>query len=184
MLNKYNKIITMTTPNGLIYIEDFITSDEENTFLQHINNLDWDTTLSRRTQQYGYTYPYKLKNSLVETIPIPEIFSEIKQKIENISEKQFDQLIINEYTPGQGISAHTDHIRLFDDTIAILSLGSDIIMKFTKGDLLYEHFIKRNSLTIMQSDSRYLWKHSIPSRKSDNGVPRNTRISLTFRKKM
>jgi alkylated DNA repair dioxygenase AlkB len=33
-----------------------------------------------------------------------------------------DQLIVNEYEPGQGISAHIDCGSCFDDTIAILSL--------------------------------------------------------------
>jgi hypothetical protein len=34
----------------------------------------------------------------------------------------------------------------------------------------------------MKGDSRYKWKHSIASRKKDNGVPRKTRYSLKYRK--
>ena len=41
------------------------------------------------------------------------------------------QLIVNEYTPGQGISAHTD-AKIFGDNIITLSLGSHCGFVFTK----------------------------------------------------
>lgn len=43
---------------------------------------------------------------------------------------KFDQLIVNEYEPGQGINPHIDNIKLFKSDIASLSLGSDCIMIF------------------------------------------------------
>lgn len=44
----------------------------------------------------------------------------------------FDQLIINEYTPGQGINPHIDNPTLFSSPIVSLSLGSDCVMEFDK----------------------------------------------------
>lgn len=100
------------------------------------------------------------------------------------------QLIVNEYTPGQGIAAHTD-AKLFGDTIISLSLGSSCGFVFTLNDGVnndgIEYFVKPRTLMIMNGPSRSDWKHCIPSRKTDKDiatgetVPRTVRISLTFR---
>eukprot|EP00850_Spirogloea_muscicola_P024463 SM000868S23185 [mRNA] locus=s868:820:1584:- [translate_table: standard] len=42
----------------------------------------------------------------------------------------FDQLTVNSYRPGEGIKAHVDLAR-FEDGIAIVSLLSDCLMRFT-----------------------------------------------------
>ena len=43
----------------------------------------------------------------------------------------FDQMIVNGYKPGEGITSHVDLLK-FDDGIALLSLGSPATMTFTK----------------------------------------------------
>lgn len=45
----------------------------------------------------------------------------------------FDQMIVNGYEPGEGISSHVDLLQ-FDDGIAIISLGSPTTMSFTEID--------------------------------------------------
>lgn len=99
-----------------------------------------------------------------------------------------DQIIINEYQSGQGISTHIDCVPCFSNTIASLSLGSPCVMDFAhsetgkKSSLLLEP----RSLLVLSGDARYLWQHSIAGRKTDrfNGqtIQRTRRISLTFRK--
>lgn len=168
--------------NGLTYIKDFITEDEENKLITFINSMEWNNELSRRTQQYGYKYNYSKNNILEKAKVIPHQFNFIINAISQKFNKNFDQLIINEYVAGQGISPHIDHIKLFDDTIISISLGSPCVMKFTNNDNIYEQILDRRSMVALQSDVRYKWKHSIPARKSDNNIDRTTRISLTFRK--
>ena len=69
-----------------------------------------------------------------------------------------DQVIINEYQPGQGIFAHIDCVPCFADTIASLSLGSPCVMDFThrktgeKSSLLLEP----RSLLVLTGDARYV----------------------------
>lgn len=46
----------------------------------------------------------------------------------------FDQMIVNGYKPGEGISSHVDLLK-FDDGIAIISLGSPATMTFTQTDM-------------------------------------------------
>lgn len=166
---------------GLTYIKNFITEQEEKDITEFINKQKWNTSLSRRTQHYGYEYPYSTKNKLIETTKIPDIFNPLLEKINKYFNKKFDQLIINEYMPGQGISPHIDHIRLFDDTVISVSMGSDCIMEFKYYDKKIEVLLEKCSLVGLQNDARYKWSHSIPARTNDNGKTRNKRISLTFR---
>lgn len=47
-----------------------------------------------------------------------------------------DQVIVNEYQPGQGIANHIDCISCFSGTVISLSLGSSCIMDFTRNEPL------------------------------------------------
>ncbi|RZL05487.1 MAG: DUF11 domain-containing protein, partial [Pedobacter sp.] len=105
-----------------------------------------------------------------------------------ITGSQPDQVIINEYTPGQGISPHIDCEPCFGNTIISLSLGSACIMEFThrKHGQKVEILLRPRSLVVLSGESRSLWTHGIPVRKQDvfGGCKfiRSTRVSLTFRK--
>ena len=120
--------------------------------------------------------------SLVLCNSIPTIILPIIQKLNNMLNKDFDQIIINEYKRGQSINQHINKINLFGNTIIILSLGSRTIINFNLEDeeeQLLE--LKSRSLLILQDKARYLWGHGIKGKNNDNGVSRGTRISITFR---
>jgi alkylated DNA repair dioxygenase AlkB len=99
-----------------------------------------------------------------------------------------DQLILNEYLPGQGISAHVDCVPCFGDTILSISLGSVCVMDFTslKGNRHVPVLLEAGSLVVMKDESRYQWKHAIAPRLRDlyNGaeIARGRRVSMTLRK--
>ena len=48
--------------SGLFYQDDFFNSDEEKAILSRIEKEEWDSSLKRRVQHYGYIYDYKKKN--------------------------------------------------------------------------------------------------------------------------
>ncbi len=173
----------MDAIKGLTYIEDFLTVDEEQHLINNINNMEWNTDLKRRTQHFGYKYPYNFKtiNELIETTPIPSFIETILNKVNNQTNKNFNQIIINEYNPGQGIASHTDNITLFGDTVVSLSLNSNIVMEFSYDNLIIKLPLKRKSLIILQDDARYKWRHGITAKKYDDKIKRDTRISVTFR---
>ena len=107
-------------------------------------------------------------------------------KLENQS---INQIIVNEYLPGQGISPHID-ANSFGDIIVSLSLGSDAIMEFSKVSMTstkkVDILLKRCSLVFLTGESRYEWRHSIPARKTDKlddgtKIERGRRVSMTFR---
>ncbi|MGH8467976.1 MAG: alpha-ketoglutarate-dependent dioxygenase AlkB [Gammaproteobacteria bacterium] len=94
-----------------------------------------------------------------------------------------EQLIVNEYQAGQGISAHVDCEPCFKDTIVTVSLGSTYEMDFISlesGDVC-STLLKPGSALVLRGAGRYQWMHRIKARKSDRGVPRGRRVSLTYR---
>lgn len=98
-----------------------------------------------------------------------------------------DQLIANEYLPGQGISAHVDCEPCFGEVIASLSLLSGCEMRFgclASGETRAV-ILPPRSLLVLTGPARRDWTHSIAARLSDviDGlrVARQRRVSLTFR---
>ena len=162
--------------DGLSYIQNIITEEEEQYLLDSINQQPWDDTLKRKTQQYGFKYNYETR-TIVRTIDIPQWLSGIRDEVF----PEANQVIVNHYLPGQGISAHTDD-KKFGDKIVIISLKSGCYMEFGDGSRQYLH--PRSCLT-MEGDMRWKTTHRIESRKRDKvdnkWICRKERISLTFR---
>ncbi|MEQ1705789.1 MAG: alpha-ketoglutarate-dependent dioxygenase AlkB [Rickettsiales bacterium] len=178
--------------SGVSYIPDFIDSATESALIKTIDAQPWITELKRRVQHYGWRYDYKAR-SVTNDLRIgvlPDWLQTYAVRLQQagLFNKTPDQVIVNEYQPGQGISAHIDCVPCFADTIASLSLGSPCVMDFThnetgeKSSLLLEP----RSLIVLTGDARYIWQHAIAGRKTDryNGqiINRNRRVSLTFRK--
>jgi alkylated DNA repair dioxygenase AlkB len=96
-----------------------------------------------------------------------------------------DQVIVNEYQPGQGIAPHLDSLA-FGPVVASLSLGSACSMGFEgPGGEALSLWLEPGSLLVLGGEARSSWKHGIAKRRSDvvDGVrhPRGRRVSLTFR---
>ena len=162
---------------GLNIREDFIDEDEENNLIQLINLNNWNNQISRQTQHYGYRYDYKTKRLYDDVPQIPEWIHSLINKIDF---PLCDQVIINKYEEGQGISPHIDHKKLFDDDIYVLSLGEDVEYKMTgfenKKRITKTIPVKRRSLIHMCGEARYLWTHSLKMKKNSK-----TRYSFTLR---
>ena len=174
-----------TTPDipGLRYVPDFITPDKEQVLMEVINHQPWLNDLKRRVQHYGYKYDYKAR-----TVTDDSYLGRLPEWLEPTTQKlpfKPDQAIVNEYLPGQGISAHVDCVPCFGDMIASLTLVSGAVMQFTNDNQKEEIYLEPCSLITLSGPARYEWTHAIPGRKSDkvNGfqVERHRRVSLTFR---
>jgi alkylated DNA repair dioxygenase AlkB len=190
-----NKIVDEI--NGLSYVKNFLSDFKVKQLIEYIDSKVWDTTLKRRTQHYGHKYVYvnanpkTNPNRLTNTVPpVPKKFLRLFKKIQDVGfasdipiEKL--QVIVNEYTPGQGIAPHIDDCKQFGDWVISVSLGSSLIINFTKDNIKKEIWIEDGSLYEMKLDSRYKWTHSINSVKTDefDGIKynRERRISITFR---
>lgn len=178
--------------SGLSYFEDFISIDEEYGLLENIDHQLWRSDLKRRVQHYGYIYDYKAR-SISREMSLGDLPKWLQRYSGLLVEQGYfstppDQVIINEYLPGQGISSHIDCLPCFGDTIASLSLSSAVDMDFTNPDKASHKIAMRlrpRSLIVLKGDARSKWQHGIAGRKTDNisglRVARQRRVSLTFR---
>lgn len=176
---------------GLHYISNYLNQTEQEQLISLIDQQPWITDLKRRVQHYGYRYDYSRKriDSSLYLGALPNWIQPLATQLHD--EKWFssppNQLIINEYQPGQGISKHIDCVPCFGETIASISLGSPCIMVFThpSSNEQIPWLLEPCSLLIMKAEARYEWQHSIPARKSDvyqeQKIKRTRRMSLTFR---
>jgi alkylated DNA repair dioxygenase AlkB len=171
---------------GLIYIPNYIPIEYENELITLIDANTWNLDLKRRTQHYGYKYDYIVRSldSSYYLGEMPYWVDELCSKLhgDGIFIKKPDQVIINEYMPGQGIASHIDCVPCFEGIICSLSLASGCIMDLTNGRDKKSIYLEPRSLLILKDDARYKRQHGIASRKSDNRVKRQRRVSLTFRK--
>lgn len=206
-----SKSVTQAEPSiipGLIYIPDFITRDEEILLLKEIKSeYKWDTTLSRRTAQFGFKYDYSRSTKPEPIRPFTTKIAELVNKIiirltkimsnDLVESKksnnnrtleqdlEFDQCIVNEYLPGQGITPHVDHAEYFGGIIASLTVNSGCVMSFkpstkynnsrqsdksnvknVKKDISF--YLEPRSLVVLTGESRYGWTHEIPKKKNDD----------------
>lgn len=182
----------MTLPPGAIYINNFLSPGEEADITRLLDEGRWNSELKRRVQHFGYRYDYKARAVTQDSYlgPLPEWLERLGTRLVafGLFEAAPDQIIANEYLPGQGISAHIDCEPCFDDTIVSLSLLSrcEMIFRHRESGRRSSIILEPRSALILKEDARYLWTHEIPARKSDpmNGISvrRFRRISLTFRK--
>ena len=177
---------------GLEYVADFLKPQQEKTLLSHVDQEEWSTELRRRVQHYGYKYDYRQRSIKPEmkVAPLPEWTSPVIDMLaeEGLMQEPPDQLIVNEYLPGQGIASHIDCEPCFSDTIVSISLGSTAVMDFSSIDEELTHALplQPKSALVLAGQARYRWKHGIVGRKSDmiggKRLARGRRVSLTFRK--
>lgn len=168
---------------GLRYLPGYVTAADERSLVVAIDGLPWNTAWKRRRQLYGASY-----GGGGDPPPIPEWGHRLAARMlaDGVTDRPFDQMLVNEYAPGQGIASHRDYAP-FGHTVVSLSLLSACVMDFRhpatgrKASLLLEP----RSLLVLRNAARYDWEHGIAARRRDvwQGlrVERRRRVSVTFR---
>ncbi|MGW1962596.1 alpha-ketoglutarate-dependent dioxygenase AlkB [Streptomyces sp. NPDC001935] len=194
-----DEVASVAVP-GLRYIAGWLDPEACRELLARIEAGTWSTELRRRVQHYGHRYDYGRRSvtadprsadprTATDAPPLPSWAQRQAERLarEGIMEPRADQVIVNEYEPGQGISAHVDCVPCFGPVVAAISLGSGCVMDFTHpGDGTKTGvLLAPGSLCVMTGAARYDWRHGIAARKSDPEgavrVPRGRRVSVTFR---
>lgn len=199
-------------PPGLTIEDDFITEAEEEALVREVQSRKWCTALARRTQHYGFRFNY---NTIVadpdgadrggeaaqtadaaadskDDIPCSLAFDTLNEASRVEGRPRYNQLTVNEYQPGMGISAHCETHSCFEEGFCSISLLSGIAMRFERPPskdypeaTSVSIWLPRRSRVVFCGEVRLVWKHGIAKRKTDlvDGVviPRSLRISLTYR---
>ncbi len=178
-------------PPGARLLNRFVDQNEARHLLAAIDAEPWRSDLKRRVQHYGWLYDYRARTVSPDMRLglLPGWLAEFVTRVGQAGGfgTPPDQVIVNEYLPGHGISAHVDCEPCFGPVIASLSLGSSAQMVFRKRSTGERRSIllENTDLLILSGEARYSWTHEIPARKSDmiGGArqPRKRRVSLTFR---
>ena len=120
----------VSTVPGLTFCENFLTPDEQAECVDHVDSAvnEWRNDLSRRVQHYGWRYDYKAR-----AITPDMHIGALPGWLEYLAQKLYDetglfdwvpeQVIVNEYLPGQGIATHIDHPRLWPHRVHNFSAG-------------------------------------------------------------
>lgn len=179
--------VTATVP-GLAYLPDWITPEHERDLVAAVDAGTWSTELRRRVQHYGFRYAYRRRkvDAALRLGPLPTWAAELAARLhaDGVFTCPPDQVIVNEYLPGQGISTHVDCIPCFGPVIASLSLLAGVPMELSAIESARRTavWLAPRSLLVLAGDARDRWRHAIPARKTDPGHgPRGRRLSLTFR---
>lgn len=176
---------------GLSYLDGFVGAAEQAALLEAIDAGPWRTDLKRRVQHYGYRYDYRARSVSENDAlgPLPEwLLPSCRRLVEwGVFSTLPDQVIVNEYLPGQGIAAHTDCVPCFGATIASLSLGAPITLALSETAIGAGHAVRLapRSLLVLSGPARSRWRHGIAARRWDVvagvRVRRERRVSVTFR---
>jgi alkylated DNA repair dioxygenase AlkB len=175
---------------GLKYVAGFVAEPDEPGLLAAVNAEPWLADLRRRVQHYGYRYDYKARkvDPSMYLGPLPAWAQPLAARL--VAEGYMtppDQLIVNEYEPGQGITPHVDCVPCFGPVVCSITLGSQCVMELSAvmGEAAESLLLERCSLVVLAGESRYKWRHAIPGRRTDRVggqvLPRKRRVSLTFR---
>lgn len=176
---------------GSTYIPEFLSSDEAAALYRWFDSQPpevWMRDLSRRVIHYGWRYDYATRRISADLYigALPERFAALAERLyRDLGQFQEmpNQVIVNEYEPGQGIAMHTDH-HDFGPTVAMISLGDSWSMDFLheRTGRKQSRLLAVGSALILSDEARLEWRHGIAKRKTEPaGRLRSTRISLTFR---
>jgi alkylated DNA repair dioxygenase AlkB len=179
---------------GLHYKPSFIGAERQRIVMDCIDSSPWMTDLRRRVQHYGWRYDYSTRfvSEDMRAAPLPTPMRDLAEALHEQGwfSRPPDQVIVNEYEPGQGIAPHVDR-NCFGPTVATLSLEDSWPMVFTrvrryaKSAERVELVLDIGSVLVLTGEARSTWMHGIAKRKTDgrgsNKRARRRRVSVTFR---
>lgn len=172
---------------GLQYLPEYLDRETHDRLLTAVDLQPWQTSNKHGVQVYGYHYDHG-RRAAYRIGELPAWAAELAVRLwrDGLLPSVPNQLVANDYRPGEGIFAHVDQA-VFGDTIVSVSLGSTCVMQFSNSEAerTEELLLEPQSALILSGDARWAWKHEIPARTvdrwQDHDRPRSRRVSLTFR---
>jgi DNA oxidative demethylase len=170
---------------GLTYVEEFVTPEEERELLELIEPLDFHTiemrgqVARRRVRHFGLGYDYD-RGELAPVEPLPEGLEWLRERAAALIEREPEdlvQILVSRYPEGAGIGWHRD-APMFGSRIVGVSLRAPARMRFqrtVKGEREVAAVdLAPRSAYVLSGKARWSWQHSIPPGKE-------LRYSVTFR---
>lgn len=173
---------------GLVVCRGVLSLRERDEALRHIDAAPWRKDLRRRVQHYGWVYDYR-KRTLDPSMflgPLPEWVGAVIDLLPwQWATTAWDQCIVNEYLPGQGIGEHSDAATFGPAVVTITLCGSATMsfrQRFSHGraesalDPIVAVPLVAGEALVLTGPARRPWTHEILG----NSVA-SRRVSLTLR---
>jgi alkylated DNA repair dioxygenase AlkB len=197
--NQHQRIIIDECSCKVVYIENFISQEEEKELLKEMKKIQFkkevikmfgkEITAPRETFSYGdddttYGYARKTEESEKWTDEMKMVRNKVYEKSKEFDDKEnpFNFVLINKYKDGNDyIGLHSDNERdmISESCIASLSIGVDGKFNFIKNENKEKISItlKNRSLLLMLGNNQKIFKHELPKTKNIF----DKRYNLTFR---
>jgi alkylated DNA repair dioxygenase AlkB len=171
-------------PEGFLYREELLSSDQEATLLKMLQPLPFREFEfhgffgKRRVVSFGWRYDFN-GGGLRQTDGIPAFLLPVREAAAAFAElppKRLQQVLVTEYRPGAAIGWHKDR-SIFGEIVGI-SLNSSstfrLRRKWGRGWQRASLTLEPRSAYLLRGPARTHWQHSIPS-------VEQLRYSITFR---
>ncbi|OQW34072.1 MAG: 2OG-Fe(II) oxygenase [Nitrospira sp. SG-bin1] len=170
---------------GLQYLPDWITTDQEQDLLNHIRTLSFSevrmhgVTAKRQVVHFGWNYGYD-SWQLSPADPIPSWLVSIRERaasLISVPAETVEEVLISRYAQGAGIGWRRD-APMFGPSVVGISLAGVCRMRFQRmigaTRRTTEILLAPRSIYVLAGAARFQWQHSIPPTKE-------LRYSITFR---
>jgi alkylated DNA repair dioxygenase AlkB len=175
-------------PEGLRYLPDFLTEEEERVLAEEFSRLPYQeirmhgVVAKRTVVHYGWDYGYE-SWKIAPTTPMPDFLQNVRTRCAaaaGLEPSALEEVLVSRYPPGAGIGWHRDAPMFGPIVIGVSFLGA-ARMRFrrkvagTEGAYeLYALELAPRSAYILAGEARSQWQHTIPAVNA-------MRYSLSFR---
>src|SRR5262245_39619250 len=174
-------------PTGLRYQADFLSDEEEQFFLQVIEELSLEEAqykefrARRRVASFGARYDFSA--NVLEAAPeLPATLHPLRSKVAawlHMPPERFAHVLVAEYQPGTPLGWRRD-VRHFELIVGV-SLAGWARLRFRpyplrakKREGVFSLTLEPRSAYVLRDDARWRWQHGVPPTKM-------LRYSITFR---
>jgi alkylated DNA repair dioxygenase AlkB len=176
-------------PNGLRYLPEFLSRDEERVLLEGIATLDLreaqykEFTAKRRVASFGASDDFT-ENELMPAPVIAPFLLPLRAKVAawlGIEAERFGYALVSEYRPGTELGWHRDVPQF--EVVAGVSLGTACTMRFRpfpprKGARILTLPLEPRSAYVLRDEARWKWQHSIaPTPQLRYSITLRTRVA-------
>lgn len=173
-------------PQGLRYVPDFLTAEEEARLLPLLDAVQTEEirmrgqVARRTTAHFGWVYGYEAW-SLTPGPALPAFLEPVRARaaaLVGLPPEALEETLLSRYPPGASIGWHKDAPMFGPDVVGV-SLGAHSRMRFRRpaqggGWDTYVQELPPRSAYVLGGESRSVWQHTLSPLKS-------LRYSLSFR---
>jgi alkylated DNA repair dioxygenase AlkB len=173
------------TPQGLRYVPDFLTPEEEAELLPLLEALPTHEVrmrgmvARRTTAHFGWLYGYEAA-SISEGPPLPAFLEPVRTRaaaLVGLAPEALEETLVSRYPCGASIGWHRD-APMFGPEVVGVSLGAPARLRLRRaegsGYVTHAQELAPRSAYVLGGQSRSLWQHTLSPLKG-------LRYSLTFR---